>query len=214
MQIEKQSEISADNVPIEYQIFALCLRSPGAIEYFSKNLNEELVGAIHGEKGINEFYLALLHFYDATKLDVVDPIAFKSWLQTETHIHEALGGNAGVSIMIDILNSLELSTVESITELVKHKANKRKQINYLQELQGILTQRGQKTEDDINRIQILTSQIKDLENQIRYNPLDKVSSGLDIISRIDSILDVPSFLPTQFKSLNRAMGYTDSRRIL
>jgi len=111
--------------------------------------------------------------------------------------------------MIDILMGLELSNSEAITELVKHKARKRRQINYLQELQMILNQKGQKTPEDVLRIEKLTSQIRELENQIHYNPLDKVTSGSDIIGRVDSLLDIPDFLPTQFKSLNRAMGYTD-----
>jgi len=201
------SNVPKDSTPLEYQIFALSLRKKGAIEYFKLNLPEDIVGSIHGEKGINEFYLALLSFYDATHLDIVDPIAFKSWLETDTNIYDALGGNPGVSIMVDILMGIELSTEQSITELIRHKGNKRKQINYLQELQLILTQKGQKTEDDTARIQILTSEIRDLENQIRYNPLDKITTAEDIATRADALLEIPSFLPTQFKALNRAMGY-------
>ncbi len=204
------SEQVKDNIPLEYQIFALSLRKKGAIEYFKENLPQEIVGSIHGEKGINEFYLALLSFQDATQLDIVDPIAFKSWLETDTDIYEALGGNAGVNVMVDLLMGVELSTEESVSELIKYKANKRKQINYLQELQFILTQKGQKTEEDIAKIQTLTSEIRELENQIRYNPLDKITTSADIANRVDSLLDIPNFLPTQFKALNRAMGYTDS----
>lgn len=204
------NDTNKEKTPLEYQIFALSLRKEGAIKYFFENLPEDIVGTIHGEKGINEFYVALLGYYKATNLNSIDPIGFKSWLETDSDIHEALGGNAGVSIMIDILNSLELSTPESVVELVKHKAKKRKQINYLQELQSILTQKGLKDENDLARIQVLTSEIRELESQIRYDPLEKVTTGKDIISRVDSLLDIPNFLPTQFKALNRAMGYTDS----
>jgi len=210
MTLETTNEINKDSVPLEYQIFALSIREEGAISYFYDNLPEEIVGTIHGEKGINEFYVALLSFYKATNLKVVDPIAFKSWLQSDSDIYEALGGNAGVTIMLDILNTLDLSSPDAITELIKHKANKRKQINYLQELQNILTQKGLKTEEDIARVQTLTSEIRELENQIKYNPLDMVTTGLQIIERVDSLLDIPNFLPTQFKALNRAMGYTDN----
>ena len=204
------NEINNDKIPLEYQIFALSFKKEGAIDYFAENLPENIVGSIHGEKGINEFYIALLGYKNATQLNIVDPIAFKSWLESDSNIHEALGGSAGVNVMLEVLNSLELSTPESVTELVKHKAKKRKQINYLQELQSILTQKGLKDESDIERIQILTSEIRELENQIRYDPLEKVTTGNDIIARVDSLLDIPNFLPTQFKALNRAMGYTDS----
>jgi len=207
--METTNEINKDSVPLEYQIFALSIRQEGAISYFYDNLPEQIVGTIHGEKGINEFYVALLSFHKATNLNVVDPIAFKSWLQSDSDIYEALGGNAGITIMLDILNTIELSSPDAIAELVKHKANKRKQINYLQELQNILTQKGLKTEEDIARVQTLTSEIRELENQIKYNPLDKVTTGFEIIERVDSLLDIPNFLPTQFKALNRAMGYTN-----
>ena len=106
-----------DNTPLEYQIFALSLREKGAIEYFNENLPEDIVGSIHGEKGINEFYVALLSFYGATQLDVVDPIAFKSWLETDTDIYDALGGNPGINVMIDLLMGLELSDMEGSSYL-------------------------------------------------------------------------------------------------
>lgn len=204
------NETNNEKIPLEYQIFALSFKKEGAIKYFAENLPEDIVGIIHGDKGINEFYIALLGYRNATQLDIVDPIAFKSWLESDSDIHEALGGNAGVNVMLEVLNSLELSTPESVTELIKYKAKKRKQINYLQELQSILTQKGLKDESDLQRIQLLTSEIRELENQIRYDPLEKVTTGNDIISRVDSLLDIPNFLPTQFKALNRAMGYTDN----
>jgi replicative DNA helicase len=196
-------------IPLEYQIFALALKEPGAIAYFNDNLPQDIVGIIHGEKGIHEFYGALLGFYRGTNLDHVDPVAFKSWLSSETDIYDALGGQSGVSIMLDLITKVEVSNKESVTELVKHKANKRKQINYLQELQLLINKKGLKSEEDVNRINILTSHIKDLENQIKYDPFSKITTGLDIISHASNLLEIPDFIPTQFKALNRAMGYTD-----
>jgi replicative DNA helicase len=205
------TEILDDNsdTPIEYQIFALSLRQEGAIEEFAQELNPNIVGINHGQKGIHEFYLALLAYHNATNLSIVDPVGFKSWLESETNIREGLGGDAGVSIMMDLLLSLELSTSESVIQLVKHKANKRKQIDYLHELQIILNQKGIKSDKDIERISIITSEIKELQNNLNYDPLEKLTTANDISNRAESLLDIPSFLPTQFKSLNRAMGYTD-----
>ena len=128
----------SQETPLEYQAFALCLKEHGAISYFDENLPQDIVGMIHGEKGIHEFYGALLGFYRATNLDVVDPIAFKSWLSSETDIYDALGGSSGVGIMIDYILSVNSSTKESVVELIKHKANKRKQILNLQELQILI----------------------------------------------------------------------------
>jgi len=203
------SPVETSDIPIEYQIFALCLKEKGAIEFFNNSLPDSLVGIIHGEKGIHEFYSALLSFYRATSLDIIDPVAFKSWLSSETDIYDALGGASGISIMLDLILNIESSNKESVLELVKHKANKRKQINYLQELQILINKKGLKSEDDIDRISILTSEIKDLENQIKYDPFSKVTTANDISQRASGLLDIPDFVPTQFKALNRAMGYTD-----
>ena len=199
----------SSDTPIEYQVFALALREPGAIANFAENLSPDIVGINHGQKGIHEFYLALIAFYNATSLDIVDPIGFKGWLETETDIREALGGNAGVSVMMDILMSVDLPSTDSAIQLVKYKANKRKQLDYLHELQLILNQKGTKSDKDIARITLITSEIKELENSLNYDPLEKLTTANDIANRAESLLDIPSFLPTQFKSLNRAMGYTD-----
>lgn len=198
-----------EEYPIEYQIFALSMRSPGAIAFFESNLPENIVGTIHGQTGINEFYRALISYYHTTKLDLVDPVAFRIWLESETDIHSALGGVAGVDTMMEILMSINLSTTESVVNILKYKANKRKQLDYLQELQILLTQKGEKTEKDVFRISEITSEIKDLETELNYNPLDNVTTAIDISKRADNLLDIPNFLPTQYKSLNRAMGYTD-----
>jgi replicative DNA helicase len=195
--------------PVEYQIFALSLRQEGAVAYFDTNLPEDIVGTIHGQTGINEFYRAIIGYHHATKLDVVDHIAFKVWLESETDIYSALGGTSGVDTMMEILMSMNLSTPDSITKIVKHKANKRKQLDYLQELQILITQKGEKTTKDLARIAQITSEIKDLEGELNYNPLDSVSTANDIAKRAEDLLEIPNFLPTQYKSLNRAMGYTD-----
>jgi replicative DNA helicase len=197
------------DTPLEYQIFALSLREEGAIEKFAAELPAELVGINHGQKGINEFYLALLSYHKATQLPSIDPIGFRNWLESETDIREGLGGNSGVSIIMEILLGLELSTTDSVIQLIKYKANKRKQINYLEELKIILSQKGSKSEKDLARINLITSEIRELENQLNYDPLAKVTTANDISTRVESLLDIPSFVPTQFKSLNRAMGYTE-----
>ena len=195
--------------PVEYQVFALCLRSEGSVSYFDTHLPEDIVGTIHGQTGINEFYKAILSYHHTTKLDIVDPVAFKVWLDSETDIYSALGGASGVDMMMEILMSMNLSTADSITKIIKHKANKRRQLDYLQELQILITQKGEKNTKDLARIAQITSEIKDLEGELNYNPLDSVTTANDISKRAEDLLEIPNFLPTQYKSLNRAMGYTD-----
>lgn len=203
-----ESEISED-IPLEYYVFALALKSAGAIRYFNENLPDEIVGSIHGEKGVHEMYCALLSYHRATNLDSIDKEAFKLWLKTETDIYNALGGAAGVDVMLDYIGAIDVPSVDSVVELVKYKASKKKQNDYIRELQFLIDKKGLKSEKDFIRISELTSLIKEIESESSYNPFSDVTTADDISKRIEALLDIPDFVPTQFKSLNRAMGYTD-----
>jgi replicative DNA helicase len=194
--------------PLELKLFALCFREPGAIEYFKSNLDPLDVGAIHGETGFYEFYKAMLDFYSQTRLDPIDSIAFTSWLE-DTDIFSALGGEAGVRNFIDVIMNSDLPDKEQALRVLQIRANRRKQLNKLQELQQIVVKKSVKTDADVARISQLTDQIRDLENELDFNPLDYVTRADQMVDNIDTLLDIPSFIPTQFKSLNQAMGYTD-----
>jgi len=207
MTIEEAEQLG--EAPVEYQAIALCLKEEGAVKYFYENLPKDLVGKIHGESGTHELYSAIISFYESTNLNIVDPIAFRSWLSTETDTYESIGGHSQVSELMDYILGVSVSTKESVLELIKYKANKRKQINFLLELEILLNKKGSKTQEDINRVSEITSAIKDLQNQIKYDPFTKLTTANDILSRAENLLEIPDFVPTQFKALNRAMGYTD-----
>jgi hypothetical protein len=200
---------SSTTYPIEYQVFALSFRESGAISFFKDNLDPEIVGVNNGQQGIYEFYNALLSYAMSTDLPRVDPVVFKSWIQSESNVYEALNGDVGINSLMDIFSQMQLATPEAVVQVLKHKDNKIKQKNYLKELEIILSQKGIKNDEDLARMNLIASQITDLENKINYDPLDGVVTAKQIIDKIDSLLDTPDFLPTQFKSLNRAMGYTN-----
>jgi replicative DNA helicase len=187
------NEENKEQYPIEYQLFALSFKEEGALQYFKENVLDEDVGFVHGLNGVSELYKALLSYEKSTSLPKVDPVAFKSWMESETDIVTALGGTSGVEELIGTILSLELSDKEAVAKIIKHKASNK----------------NIKSDQQISRINDLVSLIQSLENQTDYNPLDNVTTAYQIIDRIDSLLDIPDFLPTQFKSLNRAMGYTD-----
>jgi len=202
-------ENQVQEYPIEYQVFALSMRQPGALSYFKENLDPIDVGYIHGQKGISEFYEALLSYSNKTNLDIVDPVAFKTWLESETNIHQALGGSSGIEPLMQTLLSLELSSQEATVKVLKHKSSKRRQLDYLEELKFLVSNKGLKSDQQIQRINDLAILIQEIENSNDYNPLENVTTATQIVDRIDSLLDIPDFLPTQFKALNKAMGYTE-----
>jgi len=206
-----QTTISLDEeVPLEYQAFALAFKEEGAISTFAEQLPAHMVGTIHGNTGLGEFYQALLTFHDKTGLDPVDPIAFRSWLDSETEITDSLGGAGGVRAFMDFVLEQELSTVESVIKVLRYRANKREQLNAVQELQLLLAKKANKNDKDAESISQLTEQIRSLESDLDYDPLAPVTTAIDIASRAGELTKLPDFLPTPFKSLNRAMGYRDN----
>lgn len=195
--------------PLEYKIFALCFKEEGAISFFAEQLDPEIVGAIHGETGTHEFYKAILAFYHTVGADPIDPIAFRSWLE-ESEIFTVLGGDVGVRAFIDFILDCDTPDKLQALKLIKSRANKRKQINAIQELQQIINSKSVKSEKDHQRLTELTDEIRGLQQELDVNPLDFVTTGKDMVQNVEALLDIPSFLPTQFPSLNRAMGYSET----
>jgi len=200
-------EGEATVLPLEYNLFALAFKQPGAISHFAQTLPTEDVGLIDGNVGLNQFYMALCDFYDKTGLDPIDPVAFKSWLSVETDIEVALGGTAGVNTYMDILNSVELSTPEAVASILRLRANKKRQIEYASELKDLLDKK-EVTEAEKTRIGLLTTMIRTLGDQTGQDPLGTVMTGDDLADLAESLWDLPDFMPTQFPELNKALGYT------
>ena len=207
--------LNQNTYPIEYNIYALSLKTEGAIEYFYLNLDPLLVGLPTGNTGLHELYLAFLDFYRQTGLSRVDSIAFQSWLAEQgVGFVTALGGEGVISQYLDIFEEVPLSTPEAVTTILKHRANKRKQLNALQELQLLVNSKEIKTTEDRAKLLILTEQIRDLEKEIGYDPLSSVTTAHDISSRIDDLWTVPDFISTQFPKLNAALGYTQKGGVI
>lgn len=195
--------------PLAYQVFALAFQQEGAIAYFSDHLPPFAVGAAEGQFGVSQFYKAMLSFYEKTGLDPINPIAFKSWLQSETDIYQALGGAEMVNLFIDTMTNLEPAEVASVTKVLKLRAHKRQQLDFVQELQSLISKKGKADAETRDRIQFLTEKIRELENELDYNPLARVVTANEMAQRADVLWEIPEFVSTQFKALNRAMGYTD-----
>lgn len=200
----------ANETPLEYQVFALAFREPGAISYFAEHLSADVVGIVNGNRGLYELYLSLIDFYRKTNLDPVNPIAFRSWLEAETEIYDALGSHEAVSMFIEGFTGIEETTTpDAVCAVLRYRAKKRQQLDNMQELQSLLTQKKTKTDDEVSRINFLTDEIRKLEEDIGYNPLASVVTATQIAEKGEALWELPDFLPTQFMSLNRAMGYTE-----
>jgi len=190
---------------LECQVFALAMQKEGAIDYFLDHLPTRVMQA--SGKGHSEFYSALKDFYSKTGADPIDGVAFKSWLSHETELYEALGGEEGVNLFFKELDDVELSTPEAVSGLLRYRYNKSRQAEVAGELHE-LVQSTDHSDDYVEKIDSLSEQIRQL-NQTGVDPLQFVFDGERIASGADGLWELPSFLPTPFKSLNNAMGYSD-----
>lgn len=200
------STIQQEQDTLVYQLFALSMHEEGAIEQFRKNLHP-LVVSVAG-RGHQEFYEAVLDFQDKTGLNTVDPVAFKSWLKNETLLHDALGGQDGVdSYFAKIDAAKDLSTPSSVIALLKYRYNRKKQMESLQELNGLFAEPKAITPEVNEHISSLADRIRGLNGGVG-DPLSSVFDGNRIADSSDHLWELPDFLPTQFKALNEALGYS------
>lgn len=199
---------SAD-LPLEYQVFALAFREPGAIELFADQLGVNEVCAIDESAGIKEFYQALLDYNKIVDSDIVDPIAFCAWLETSRDTYSAIDALVGMNTFMDTVISIEVSNAKDVIAVLKDRYKTRQQINLVQELQLLVQSKEHKTEQDLEKIEKLAAKIAELQAKVEYNPLAKVKTATQIAAGLDDLFVIPPFLSTQYKSLNKALGYTE-----
>lgn len=198
-----------EDLTMEMQVFALSLKEEGAITHFVENLDPEDVGVVHGNAGVNQFYIAMSTFYDKTGLDPIDPIAFRGWLKDESDIFTMLGGEPGVEFFFGELDKIKnLSKPEAVSSVLKLKADKRRQSTYLTELSTLLEKKD-KSEADTTRIKLLTSMIQTIEEGSTKDPFAKLMTGEDFANRADDLWNLPDVLPTPYPDLNKALGYSE-----
>jgi replicative DNA helicase len=208
---QKNEEIDSKELPLEYQVFALSFKDDDAVKYFADNLPVKTIGAFDDSLGLKEFYQSILEYHALTKSAPVDPIGFRSWLETETNLYTAINELVGIDAFMDTILNLKVSNPEQVTAVLKKRANTRTQMDHLKELTQLINKKDNKTEQDDKRIEILTTEIRRLEASVQYNPFEGVTSIEDIKSNADDIFDIPSFLPTPYASLNKALGYSETK---
>lgn len=191
---------------LAYNVLALSFSVPGAVSYFKEHLEPFILR--ESGKGHEEFYRALLAFYDITNSDPVDVVAFRSWLEEQQpEIYNSLGGLDGVTEYLNVVNhEVNLSSSpQTVCTLLRLRSNRQQQRYAVEKLADIVNSPNELQPDKIDAL---------LEEIRRYTysddrSLETVSTGNVLASRVSDLWDLPSFLKTQFPSLNRALGYSD-----
>lgn len=195
----------------EFQILAAAIRQPGAIAKFSAEVNPFDVGLIHGYTGIHEMYKALVTYHRKIGGDVVDPVAYKSWLRTETDIMEGMGGQGQVDQLIDKLMDMEIPATDAIVKMIEFRANKRRQIDATMQMLNLVKNKGQATDVDTAKIVELSKKIQEYDRELDFDPLSVVRTGKEMAAGVDELWKSLPFIPTQFPNLNKAIGYSEDK---
>lgn len=189
----------------DYQVLAASFTVEGAIVRFDNEVNPEYVGLIHGFRGIHELYKAQLEYFEHTKLNIVDPINFENWLyESRPTTLELIGGSSGYQDLIERINDVEVPEVSALIKFIEFRGDKRRRIDKAQTLLAAVTNDDN---SDTDKIVELNKELIELYETIDYNPTESLRTPEDMISGLDTLMDMPSFLPTPFPDLNRAMGY-------
>ncbi len=193
------------------QVIAACLRVPGAVTRFIEELNPLDVGYVHNVRGKHEWYKAALDYARATSMDVVDPINFQSWLQEETDLFEAFGGDQGYKELIERFNQVEIPEISSLIKLVQYRASKRRQLDNLQQIQQEISKNNPNDPESKAKLAQLAEDLQRGFSELDYDPFSQVRTAQHIIDGMNDLWNIPPFLPTPFKNLNQALGYDSER---
>lgn len=195
----------------EFQVFGSSFRVPGAIERFVNELAPSDIGLIHGQTGVHEVFRALASFHNKIGGELVDPLAFKVWLRDETDILDALGGQSGVDQLVKISMETELSDLDTIIKMVEFRGKKRRQLDAVYQMQHLLANKATNNDDDLTKLAKLSEEIIELNSDLSINPLASVRTANDIGNDADKLWETPNFMPTQYPSLNKAIGYSETK---
>lgn len=198
------------NVTTDNQVLAACFTVEGAITRFAEELNPQDVGYVHGFNGIHELFKSMLSYHRSTKLGIVDPVGFKSWLGTETELLDSMGGEQGFNDLYKQHAEVEIPSIDALIKLVIHRANKRRKLDHAQALQELISKSDASDPAAHDKIIALTEEINGLYQDLDYDPLASVRTANDIIKGMNNLWDIPPFLKTPFPVLNKAMGYTEN----
>ncbi len=198
------------NVTTDNQVLAACFKVEGAVTRFAEELNPQDVGYVHGFNGIYELFKSMLSYHRSTKLDVIDPVAFKDWLETETELLDSMGGASGFHDLYKQLDVIELPSTDALIRLVIHRASKRRKLDHAQALQELISKSEAGDPGSQEQIHALTEEINNLYLDLDYDPLSSVRTAKDVIKGMGDLWDIPPFLKTPYPELNKALGYTEN----
>jgi len=128
-----------------------------------------------------------------------------NYIREETDDYDYLGGPSLKERLVS-LSSLDLGSPRNDAKKLKEDASRREMADTLQIAAQLAQERGNDKE-----FSEIMGRLNQLREEITYDPLDGVMQADDLLSSLDTIDQMPDFVPTRFPSLNAAIGYDPQR---
>lgn len=187
---------------IDYDVLATVLKDPDAPAIFKENIIDGAVGKINQAYGVYQLYKNAINCYET--LGQVDFETFGKWLEQFPELYEKIGGKEAYAELVTELEPIDPSNPITLSKLVNNNYNRLIALRKIDNLRDTLMS-DQSTDEDIDAAS------SDLQEKIRSakKKRERISfrTALTIAQESDDLFDTVPFIPTQFKSLNRALGY-------
>jgi replicative DNA helicase len=186
---------------MDYDVLATVLKDPKAPAVFKEHIIDGAVGKVNHSYGIYQLYKNAIKCYEA--VGEVNFDTFGKWLQQYPDLYEKIGGKKSYDELVAQLDSIEPSDPVTLSKLVNHSYNRTIALNKLESLKEKLAS-DQSTDDDIDEA---TIQLQEKIRGVKKREKICIRTALDIAKDSDDLFSTEPFIPTQYKSLNKSLGY-------
>lgn len=186
---------------LDYEILSTLLKDPDAPEVFKEHLIPEAVGHVNGSYGIYQLYKNAIKCYDVA--GEVNAQTLGISLKEYPELYEKIGGDEGYKELVEMLDANPPGNPSALVKLANNHYKRTQTVKKLDKLKGVILSDQASDEDIENASQELQERIRHAKSRENIT----FRTGLDIAADSDDLFDTVPFIPTPFKSLNRALGY-------
>jgi replicative DNA helicase len=186
---------------MDYDVLATILKDPNAPAIFKEHVVDGAVGKVNHAYGLYQLYNNAIKCYEA--VGEVNFEIFNKWLQQFPDLYDKIGGKESYDALVAQLDAIEPSDPVALSRLVNHNYNRTIALNKLDLLKDKLSS-DQATDEDIDDAAI---ELQDKIRGVKKREKITIRTAINIAHDSDELFNTAPFIPTQFKGLNKSLGY-------
>lgn len=186
---------------IDYDVLATLLKDPEAAPVFHEIIIDGAVGKVNHAYGVYQLYQNAIKCYETT--GEVNFKIFEQWLQQFPELYDKIGGKEAYKELAGELELIAPSNPVSLAKLVNNNFSRQVALLKVEGLKQILSS-DQATDEEI---EAASAELQDKVRGVKKREEIHFRTALTIANEADELFDTVPFIPTQYKALNRALGY-------